>query len=228
MGLVNIQMTNFENGVNNRNASSLFGSMAQLDPTRFHNYMEDFDYFTAADWTLVSTGTTALVDGSGGILRLISGAVATNEESLLKAIANFRIGSAAPRYFRAQIEVDDATECNINVGLADSAALVPNNCVQFRKDTADTDLDILVRSGSVTIDEDTAIASIADATQFTVEFFWDGQDRVYYGVNGTPRGFLDVATLPVGVLSPTLSLFAGAAGAVTLDLDYLFAATERS
>jgi hypothetical protein len=228
MGLVNIQMTNFENGVNNRNAADPFGSMAQLDPTRFHNFMEDFDAFVAADWTLVTTGSTALQALDGGVLRLVTGAVATNEESLIKAVGNFELLASIPTYFRAKIEVDEATECNINVGLADSAALAPNNCVQFRKDTSDLDMDVLVRSASADIDVDTAIAQIANATSFTVEFYWDGIDRVYYGMNGNALGFLDAATLPVGVLSPTLSVFAGAAGAVTLDLDYLFAATERS
>ena len=228
MGLVNIQMTNFENGVNNRNAAALFGSMAQLDPTRFHNYMEDFDEFIAAQWTAVSTGSTAQVAADGGVLRLITGAVATNEESLIKLPDNFDITQPRPTYFRAKIEVDEATECNINVGLADSAALAPNNCIQFRKDTADLDLDVLLRSGSADIDVALAAAAIADATSFTVEFYWDGQDRIYYGANGTPLGFLDASTLPVGPLAPTISVFAGAAGAVTLDLDYLFAATERS
>lgn len=228
MGLVNIQMTNFDNGVNNRNAGDLFGSMAQLDPTRFHSYMEDFDYYTAGDWTLVSTGSLGLHTIDGGGVRLTTGAVATNEESLLKTTPGFEILQGQPTYFRAKIAVDEATECNINVGLADSAALAPNNCIQFRKDTADVDMDVLVRSGSADIDVDTAVATIADDVSFTVEFYWDGQDRVYYGMSGTPLGFLDVATLPVGPLTPTLSVFAGAAGAVTLDLDYFFAATERS
>ena len=228
MGLVNIQMTNFDNGLNNRNAGDLFGSMAQLDPTRFHSYMEDFDYYTAADWTLVTTGSLGLHTIDGGGVRLVTGAVATNEESLLKTAPGFEILQGAPTYFRAKIAVDVADECNINVGLADSAALVPNNCIQFRKDTADLDLDVLLRSGSADIDVALAVAAIAAATSFTVEFYWDGQDRVYYGANGTPLGFLDASTLPVGPLTPTLSVFAGASGAVTLDLDYFFAATERS
>lgn len=228
MGLVNIQMTNFENGLNNRNASSLFGSMAQLDPSRFHTFMEDFDEFIAAQWTLVTTGATAQIAADGGVLQLTTGAVATNEESMIKVPDNFDITQPRPTYFRAKIEVDEATECNINVGLADSAALVPNNCIQFRKDTSDLDLDVLLRSGSADIDVALAVASIANATSFTVEFYWDGQDRIYYGANGTPLGFLDASTLPVGPLAPTLSVFAGAAGAVALDLDYLFAATERS
>jgi hypothetical protein len=228
MGLVNIQMTNFENGLNNRNASSLFGSMAQLDPSRFHSYMEDFDEFIAAQWTLVTTGATAQIAADGGVLQLTTGAVATNEESMIKVPDNFDITQPRPTYFRAKIEVDEATECNINVGLADSAALVPNNCIQFRKDTSDLDLDVLLRSGSADIDVALAVASIADATSFTVEFYWDGQDRIYFGANGTPLGFLDASTLPVGPLAPTVSVFAGASGAVALDLDYLFAATERS
>lgn len=228
MGLVNIQMTNFENGLNNRNAAALFGSMAQLDPSRFHSYMEDFDEFIAAQWTLVTTGATAQIAADGGVLQLTTGAVATNEESMIKVPDNFDITQPRPTYFRAKIEVDEATECNINVGLADSAALVPNNCIQFRKDTSDLDLDVLLRSGSADIDVALAVASIADATSFTVEFYWDGQDRIYFGANGTPLGFLDASTLPVGPLAPTVSVFAGGSGAVALDLDYLFAATERS
>lgn len=228
MGLVNIQMTNFDNGLNNRNAGDLFGSMAQLDPSRFHTFMEDFDEFIAAQWTLVTTGATAQIAADGGVLQLTTGAVATNEESMIKVPDNFDITQPRPTYFRAKIEVDEATECNINVGLADSAALVPNNCIQFRKDTSDLDLDVLLRSGSADIDVALAVAAIADATSFTVEFYWDGQDRIYYGANGTPLGFLDASTLPVGPLAPTISVFAGGAGAVALDLDYLFAATERS
>ena len=41
MGLVNIQNTNFENGVTNRNAADLFGSMGHLDPTKFSTLYDD-------------------------------------------------------------------------------------------------------------------------------------------------------------------------------------------
>lgn len=229
MGLINIQMTNFENGLNNRNAADLFGSMAQLDPTRFHSWMEDFDEFIAAQWTLVTTGSTAQQSFNGGALRLVTGAVATNEESLIKTPANFRIDTLGPTYFRAKFEVDEASDCNINVGLADAAALDPNNGIQFRSDTGDLDIDIIAERGGTQIDAATAIAQLADDTAVSLEFFWDGIDRCYFGVNGTPRGFLDLsANVPLGNLSPTLSVFAGASGAVTLDLDYLFAATERT
>lgn len=227
MGLVNIQMTNFENGVNNRNAGALFGSMAQLDPTRFHTWMEDFDEFIAAQWLAVSTGNTAQQNFDGGALRLVTGAAATNEESIIKIPDNFRIDILGPTYFRARLVVDDATECNINVGLADSAGLAPNNAIQFRKDTGDLELDIIAESGG-SIDSATDIARIANNEEFTVEFFWDAQDRCYFGVNGTPRGFLDMSSTPLGNLAPTLSVFAGANGAVTLDCDYLFASTERT
>ena len=72
MGFINIQNTNFENGVTNRNANNLFGSMPQLDPTRLHDYWEDFNYYVAANYTIsgAGAGTVALGDLDGGTLRL--------------------------------------------------------------------------------------------------------------------------------------------------------------
>lgn len=232
MGLVNIQITNFDNGINNRNAADLFGSLAQLDPTRFHTYMEDFDRFAATEWTIsgAGAGTQALQDGDGGLLRLTTAAVASNAELLQKVGEGFTIEQQQDRpvYFRARVQTDDATLAVLGVGLGDAPPVpLPTNGILFAKDAADQEIDFYVRSGGSTVASATNIATLEDSTFVTLEWYWDGIDRVYYGVNGTPLGFLDVTTVPVGELAPTFGVQTSTGVARIADYDYIFAAKER-
>ena len=233
MGLISIDNTNFENGVTNRNARELFGSLRQLDPTRFHTYMEDFDYFTAADWTITGAGagTQALADVDGGVLRLTTAGADDDAELLQKNGEGFTIEAQQDRvvYFRARLSLDDATESDLGVGLADAPPVpAPTNGILFVKDDDDAELDILVRSGGATVASATNIATVTTSL-FTVEWYWDGIDRVYYGVDRNPLGFLDLngLSLPAGELAPTFGVQAGQAAALVGDFDYIFAAKQR-
>lgn len=228
MGLVNIQNTNLENGITNRNAADLFGSMGQLDPTKFHSLMEDFDKYLAADWTVseVGVGTQALINSLGGQLRLTTAGADDDNGFLIKVGEGFAPTASLPSYFRARCSVDDATESDLVVGLADGVGLTPNNGIIFRKDDDDTALSVIIRSGSADVAIATGIADIGTSL-FTAEWYWDGIDRVYYGVNGAPLGFLDASTLPVGILAPSFGIQAGQAAALVGDFDYIFAADER-
>ena len=235
MGFVNIQNTNLENGVTNRNAADMFGSMAQLDPTRFHSYMEDFDYFhPLLDWDIVSVGggTQALVDADGGVLRQTTGGADNDQEFLLKDEESFEIEAQQNRkmYYRTRLSLDDATESDLLAGLASPQplTLTPDDGVFFRKDDDDAELDFVVRSGAAEIAADTNIATMT--TNFTtLEWYWDGIDRIYYGVDGTPLGFLDLngLTLPAGSLAPAQAIQAGQAAVLVADVDYIFVAKER-
>ncbi len=231
MGLVNIQNTNLENGITNRNAADLFGSMAQLDPTRFHSYMEDFDYYVEANFGVsgAGAGTRILAAVDGGALRLTTAGADDDAEFLIKNGLGYSIEAAQNRkvYFRTRASLDDATDSEIIAGLGDTAGLTPDNGIFFRKSDGSTTIDIIVRSGSAQV-AGAAVATITTAL-FTAEWFWDGIDRVYYGVDGTPIGFLDLngLALPVALLAPSFGVQAGAVAALVGDFDYIFAAKER-
>lgn len=232
MGLVNIQMTNFENGVNNRNAADLFGSMGQLDPTKFHNYLEDFDYFVAADFTITSTGTTALADGDGGLLLLTTTAVDNQVHQLQKVGASFAFETSKPLYFRAKFQTNEALQSDILFGLyvtdVSPIASAPADGVFFRKSDGAATIDI-VHASSSTETTETAIATLVVDTDTTLEFYWDGIDRVYFGVDGVPLGFVDLssATLVSADLRPSFVFQNGEAAINTMTVDYLFVAKER-
>ena len=230
MGLIAIDNTNFENGVTNRNARDLFGSLRTLDPTRFHAYMEDFDYYVAANFTVsgAGAGTQALADIDGGVLRLTTAGADDDAEFLVKNGEGYTLEQQQDRpvYFRCRLQTDDQTDSDLVAGLADTAGLTPNNGVFFRKDDDDTALTLVVRSGSADVATADNIADIT-AAFFTVEWYWDGIDRVYYGVDGTALGFVEVTTLPVGELTPSFGVQAGSAAARQGDFDYIFAAKQR-
>lgn len=232
MGLIAIDNTNFENGVTNRNARELFGSYREPDPTRYHRYFEDFDYYVAANFTITGAGagTQALADIDGGVLRLTTAGADNDAELLVKNGQGLTFEASKPIYYRARLQTNDAVESDLFTGLADAAPFTPGNGVFFRKDDGDALLDVVVRSGAAEVASALGVATIT-AAFFTAEFFWDGISRIYYGVNRTPLGFLTVNTaavaLPVGELSPVFGVQAGSAAARQGDWDYILASKLR-
>ncbi len=232
MGLVNIQNTNFDNGITNRNAADLFGSMGQLDPTKFHSFMDDFDLFTApGGYTAPTTGSVAPADLLGGAVDIITGAVDTNDAIIQPVSLGYSIIASERVYFRAKLEMDDVIDADGIFGLADAAVgITPADGIFFEKTDAAALVDLVVRSGASEIARSSGVATMVAATQITLEFYWDGIDRVYFGVNGDATGFLDLAglALPTGLLAPTAGAVTGNSSTTTVTLDYLFAAQERA
>ena len=72
----------FTNGVTNVASDKPMGQLLIPDPTSVHTFLEDFDVYTAADWTVTEVGvaTQALADGDGGQL-LITNAAADDDSS---------------------------------------------------------------------------------------------------------------------------------------------------
>ena len=231
MSLLDALITNLENGVTNRPAGSLFGAMAQLDPTRHHNFMEDFDYYLAADWVVTEVGaaTQALADADGGAL-LITNAAADNDSSFQQKVGeSFTIETSRKAYFRARLAVSDALESDFLAGLqiTDTTPLDAPDGVWFQKDDDDALLDVRHAIGAV-VTEDLGIATVVDATFLTMEWYFDGISRIYYGVDGTPLGFLEPANLTAEELTVSFGIQNGEAVAKTMTVDYMFAAKERA
>ncbi len=43
---------NFTKGVTNNTAQNVLGSLKTVDPTLYHAYFDDFDTYTAGQWTV--------------------------------------------------------------------------------------------------------------------------------------------------------------------------------
>ncbi len=232
MGLIAIDNTNFENGLTNRNARDLFGSMRQPDPTRYHSYFEDFDYFTATDWTIsgAGAGTQLLTDGDGGVLQLATAGGAADFELLQKVGENILVEAQPDRgiYCRSRFSLDEVLLSQVGIGLADEPPLPdPANGIYFRGNAGDALLDFTVRSDPSNVYEALGVTTLVADQIITAEWYWDGIDRVYYGIDGNPLGFLEVPVPPVGTLAPVFGIGAGQAAPLVGDFDYFFVAKQR-
>ena len=140
--------------------------------------------------------------------------------------------ASARTYFRCKFNIDDATQSDIVAGLESIVAdpHAPAEGIVFVKADGATSIDIQSVVGSTVEQSATLDTALADATEITLEFYWDGVDRVYYGANGTPQGFLDLSDstdLTTRETTPTFGVQAGEAAVKVASLDYLFAASQR-
>jgi len=223
--------TRFPNGITNVKKTSSLGAMGQLDPSKFHTYFDDFDTYTAADWTVTEVGvaTQALADGDGGLL-LITNAAGIADSSWSQKVGESYLFAAGKKiWFKAKFQVSDATQSVFQLGLqiTDTTPLAITDGVYFQKDDGDALLDFHVNKDS-TITSQTGIATVVAATDLTIAFYYNGVDAIEYFVDGVSLGVSDVTNLPDDeVLTISYGIQNGEAVAKTMTLDYIFAAQER-
>jgi len=224
----------FDTGLGDRDpADHPFGGIyGQLDPARWHTFMDDFDRYVAADWTVTETGiaTQALTDGDGGLL-LVTNAAADNDASFQQKLGeSFLFELGKPLVFGARLKVSEATQIDFTCGLqiTDTTPLDVTDGVFFQKDDGDALLDLHVEKNNVSTDA-LGIATVVSDTFLTMEFAYDGGDRIYYGVNGVVKGFLATTNMPDDeVLTVSFGVQNGEAVAKTMTVDYLMASKLRA
>ena len=232
MGLLNPENTNFPNGLTNRNASDIFGSMGQLDPTKFVTVMDDFLTYDSNDYAITGAGTIAIAGEPGGSITMTTQAV--DDDSLILLGQEYNVGTptGVGAYFATRLRLGTAevVQSDLFVGLVGDGTSVTDpgagsGGIYFAKADGSADLSFNVDTGSgiVTV---SGIHTMVNQQYVTLAAFADGQGRVYYSVNGTTQGYLDATPLAdnqtIGV-----GLQAGEAAAKRIECDYLFTAFER-
>lgn len=234
MSLIDNLVTRFPNGVTNNDVGSIFNSLKNPDPTQYHTYFEDFDYYVAADWTVTETqagATQALTDADGGVILLTNTAADNDLNAMQKVGESFLMESGKKAFFRARLKVSDATQSDVVIGLqiTDTTPLDVTDGIYFLKADDAATLTVICRKNATTGSTSATVGTIADDTWFTVGWFYDGGDRVYYSFNNTIIGSLDGSSsfLPDTELTVSFAVQNGAAAAKNLSVDYVFAAKER-
>lgn len=224
--------TRFPNGVTNVGEDSLFAAMGQLAPTKFHTYWEDFDYYTAANWTVTETqagATQALADGDGGLLLLTNSAADDDLCALQKVGESYRFAAGKQLFFEARFKVSDATQSDIVMGLqiTDTTPLDVSDGVFFIKPDGAATVNFLVEKNN-TATTASAVATMADDTFIRLGFWYDGVASVYYFVNGVLGGKSATTNLVDDEdLTVSFAIQNGEAAAKTMTVDYIFVAKER-
>lgn len=223
--------TRFNYGVTNCSKSETLGMYLSMDPTRVHAYFNDFDTYTAADWTVTSAGTisaVALIDSDGGKITLTTDAGANDKVFLDKVGESFLFVAGRKTWFKTRFALSDATDSKVVCGLqiTDSSPLSVSDGVFFSKadNTAAVTLEV-VKNGTAT---SSAVATMTDATNIELGFYYNGVDGIAYFVNDVQVGTSAVTNLPDDeVLTVSFGFQNGAAASKTMTVDYIFAAKER-
>jgi uncharacterized protein involved in tellurium resistance len=211
---------------------SLFAELGQPAATIFHTYFEDFDYYTAGDWTVTETdagATQALTDGDGGLLLITNTAADNDLVSLQKKGESFRFESGKALFFEARFKVSDATQSDVVIGLqiTDTTPLDVTDGVFFIKADGAATVDFRVEKNN-TATTASAIATMANDTFIRLGFYYDGSSAVQYFVNGTYTGSSVTTNLPDDEdMTVTIAIQNGEAAAKTMTVDYVYVAKER-
>jgi len=228
------QVTRFGSGVTNNEVASIFNSMTMLDPTKFHVFLEDFDYFTAGDWTITevgAAGTEALADGDGGLLLLTVDAGAADSIAMQKVGSSFLMAAGKKAFGKFRLKLNLATQSRFLIGLAitDTTPEDATDGMYFIKADGSTDISVVCRKNATTGSTTAVATTLVDDTFIDLCYFYDGVDRLYYGYNTTVVGYLDASAsfLPDIVLTPTIFVGNGEAVAKIGTVDLFFAAKER-
>lgn len=231
----NISNTRFPYGLTNVGETDLFADMVQPDPTLFHTYFNDFDTYTAGDWTVTETdsgATQALTAGDGGLLLITNTAADNDLVALQKNPAAFTFTAGKKTFFRCRFKVSDATQSDLIFGLqvVDTTPLDVTDGIYFLKADGAATVDFICRKNASTGSTSAAaVATMANDTFIELGFYYDGQSKVAYEVNGSVLGSLDASStyLPDTTCTVSFALQNGEAVAKTMTVDYVYVAKER-
>lgn len=250
--------TRFTSGLTDQARKTLFGGWSHGPvPMGANVYFSDFDTYTAGDWseTKTNSGTIALQAVNGGSLLVTTGATATNDAGAILNPASFSITPGYRAWFGISFTVSDIASANspsFILGLTKGGPAAPTDGIYFTKASgANATVSAVIRASS-TSSTITGIATLADATKYTLGWFYNGAADPtvsFYSSSSltaatafsslNPIGGVEVtaayagatttlANIPVAatVLQPEFYIVAPGTTTPTLAVDWILAAAE--
>lgn len=225
-------VSRYPNGLTNKFENDIFANLKIPDVSCYHALYEDFDVYTAAQWSVggVNPVAPALAAGDGGILSMATTGASGDSNYIQQAANAWTIAAGKKFFFRARAQVDDATLALVALGLqipvAGNNFLTPADGIFIRKPAADTNVYLVSRVGSVET-LSAALGTITAGTQFEVSFAYDGQGNIAAALNGQVRASITPASITAVGLRVTAGVQANSAVARTMLFDQLVAYKER-
>jgi hypothetical protein len=227
--------TRFPGGLNTSEPTSATAALAMLDPSLLHTDFDDFNKFAAGDWTITEIGaggTEALTAGDGGLLLITSDALDNDGVAIQRTVATFLMESTKKAFFKIRFKAAVAVESDIQVGLVnlDTTPFDATDGIFFQKDDGDANIDIYVQKNTTTGRASATAVGTLTADTFTEwAWYYDGSAYTFFFIDDVLVYRLDSSStyLPDADLALSFAYRNGEAGAVTMTVDYVFAAKER-
>lgn len=239
-------VTRFSNGVTDVNDTNILASFGQLDPTKYHQYFEDFDTHVTTDgttavWTttLASTGTSAIAAANNGTLVITNANTDEDYNQAQMTTATWLPSVSKKFWFKARLKVSVAATTDAFIGLSvidttilAASALSSTDAIGFFKAATATSWTAYVRKDATTGSTSVAsLGTVSDDTYTTVGMYYDGDGTAYCMVDDTIVGKIESISStywPNAQMTPSIAFGQeGTAGATVGTVDYLFIAAER-
>ncbi|MCV9940913.1 hypothetical protein OIU35_31570 [Boseaceae bacterium BT-24-1] len=224
--------TNFIDGVTNVAEGSALGTFIMPDPTSAHVVFDDFDTYTAADWTVTETqagATQAIVAGDGGLIALVNSAANADINAIALANLTFNLSDGKAFWAKARLKVDDITNSDILFGLVDTmTAFNPANGVYLFKAAAAATMRLSLEKASAVTNTAFAAPGASD-TFATIGISYDPDAGVVsaYLNDVVVLRQSTLTNMPIVDLTLAVGVRNGTAAARTLTVDYVMAAKQR-
>lgn len=234
--------TFFPNGVSTVSQRGAFAGIPVLDGSYDLAFIDADDSYNLLDIisgapvhnvvTIVGTGAATLV---GGKLTLTNSAADNDSIQVQRtpaAVDMTALSDPVKIAFSAKLEVSDATQSDILVGVAsvDTTALGGAGTEQegvsdgvfFVKADGTTNILAYVRAGGSTIFTSDVLGTLEDGVPVDLGFVYDGVDSLAFYVNGSGADIFEATTpvseIPQGAMTSTVALRNGEAAAKSLTL----------
>lgn len=229
------------NKENNNGSRVRYSNKPLSNEPGYIRYMWDWvnpsEYDSTNDWVQIKdTGASVAVgtDADGGTLVLTSTATTDNDgASIQSAQECFSLSSGKQLWFEARLQVSDADDMDVFVGLSDAFATNPEAVLTsadrcgFQIDDGNASILCKAEKNGTESSTDSA-KDAADATNVVLSFYWDGKNKIEYSVDGAlvathTSNIPDDEQLAVALFE----LSGSATGTKSLTCDYIEVVQER-
>jgi hypothetical protein len=208
--------TNFPNGVSNVPETSPLGTYMAPDPTLAQVWFNDFNNYTAAEWTVTESNASA------------TQSIDDHLDAIQWTSEVFKFETGKRLWGKARFKVSDATQSDLVVGLqiTDTTPLAVSDGVFFRKNDGSTTLSlVVVKDSTETV---TTVTTMANDTYVVVGFAYDGVSKITAFVGDSAAASSVTTNMPDDEeLAPSFAVQNGEGAVKTLSIDYAFFAKER-
>jgi len=207
--------------------------LAMLDPYigfQFYAEFADGDTCFGNAWSHYmygGDGSRALVDTTGGWLRIITDGDDDDFHDFRTTQEMFKLASGKPLWYEARIATTDATQNDWCIGLMNASTTSPSSFtatdgIYFKKDDGDANIDAAMsKNSTTTLSTGDTLADQADSTMVRLGMVYDGASSVMFYVDGVLKKTY-TANLPSDeFLKPVFKIQTGTGAADTLYIDYV-------
>lgn len=229
--------TRFTSGITNVTPTNPLAQLGMLDPTKYHVYFNDFDVYTAGDWTVTvldgggDTGQViAVADADGGILTVTTND-ADNDNVFFESQGEaWKMESGKKMWMKFRFKIEDADDSDVIFGLhttdTNPLSTAPTQRAYFVLAEGAATVTFNIDDNSTDASSGT-VATLSDDTYVTLAMYYDGKTTVELFANDVKTATMTGVSIPSTELALGFGVATGAAATRTLSVDYVLVIKER-